>query len=253
MHVKNGTDDVEESSTGIIYVDSTDLELINAGNNQIIGIRFTGVDIPKGATITNAYLQFKVDETSSTSTKLFIQGEASSNAPAFTKTTRNVSSRLKTSKIVNWLPVSWLKLGVAGVDQRTPNLAPIIQEIINQSGWATGNSMVLIITGSGKRVAQAFENNPAGAPVLHIEYSVTASAASNATMTATTIPTGSPTASPTVVSTVVSPTVTQLPPTLSNTETSVPPTITAVPTETLIPPTITAVPTETPTEAPATP
>ncbi len=229
-----------------MYLDSTDLELINAGNNQVIGIRFTSVNIPKGATITNAYLQFKVDETSSTTTKLSIQGEARSNAPAFTKTARNVSSRLKTSKIVSWIPISWLKLGATGADQRTPNLAPIVQEIVNQSGWTTGNSMVLIITGSGKRVAQAFENNPAGAPILHIEYSVAASAASNSTMTATTIPTGSPTASPTVVSTVVSPTVTQLPPTLSNTETSVPPVSTTVPTETPIPPTITTVPTETP-------
>jgi hypothetical protein len=229
-----GTDDVEESSTGIMYLDSTDLELINAGNNQVVGIRFEGINIPKGATITNAYLQFKVDETSSTTTKLSIQGEASSNAPTFTKTAHNISSRPKTSNIVNWVPISWLKLGAAGTDQRTPNLAAIVQEIVNQSSWTTGNSVVFIITGSGKRVAQAFENNSSGAPVLHIEFSLGASATSIPTMTATTIPTGTPTASPTVISTTESPTVTQLPSTLNNTETPIPPTIAIVPTETPI-------------------
>ena len=143
---------------------SSDLELVYDGNNQVVGMRFRGVNIPKGATITSAYLQFKVDETSSEVTTLSIQGEASSKAAVFTSTRRNLSSRLRTTNAVSWSPPSWLTFGAAGMDQRTPNLSSIVQEIVNQTDWVSGNSMVMIITGSGHRVAKAYEVDPAGAP-----------------------------------------------------------------------------------------
>lgn len=172
LRVAKGMDDVEESSSGIMYTNSSDLELVYDGNNQIVGMRFSGVNIPKGAVITNAYLQFKVDEISSEATTLFIKGERSSNALAFTNTARNLSTRLRTTKAVSWSPFSWKIIKAVGTGQRSPNLAPVIQEIVNQTGWTVGNSLVMIITGSGRRVAEAFEVDPGGAPLLHIEYTV---------------------------------------------------------------------------------
>ena len=42
---------------------SSDLELINDnGDDQIVGMRFTGVEVPRRATITSAWIQFQVDE-----------------------------------------------------------------------------------------------------------------------------------------------------------------------------------------------
>jgi hypothetical protein len=155
-----------------MYTNSSDLELVYDGNNQVVGMRFSGVSIPKGATITNAYLQFKVDETSTEATTLSIKGERSPNALAFTNTARNLSTRLRTTKAVSWSPSSWKTLKVMGAGQRSPNLAPVIQEIVNQTGWTSGNSLVMIITGSGHRVAEAYEVDPGGAPLLHIEYTI---------------------------------------------------------------------------------
>ena len=174
VRVVKGADDVEESSAGSMYINSGDLELVYDSSNQVVGIRFVGVNVPKGATITNAYLQFQVDEASSGVTTLSIQGEASSNALAFASTARNVSSRLKTTNTVSWSPSSWLTLGAMGTAQRTPNLAPVVQEIVSRSSWVTGNSLVMMITGSGVRVAEAYEIDPAGAPLLHIEYTMPA-------------------------------------------------------------------------------
>lgn len=170
VRVAKGADDVEENSTGVMYMDSSDLELVYDGTNQVVGMRFPSLNIPKGATITNAYLQFKVDETSSEVTSLAIQGELSSNALAFTTTNRNVSTRLRTTSSISWLPVKWLTLGATGADQRTPNLTALVQEIVNQANWASGNSLVVIITGTGHRVAEAYEIDPGGAPLLHVEY-----------------------------------------------------------------------------------
>ncbi|MEE9423975.1 MAG: SBBP repeat-containing protein [Methylococcales bacterium] len=84
--VAASSDDAEENtSTGKIDRGSSDLELVDQGrNNQLVGIRFNGLNIPQGATITNASIQFQADETHSGVTTLLIKGEATDNALTFT-------------------------------------------------------------------------------------------------------------------------------------------------------------------------
>lgn len=171
VRINDGVDDAEQSATGAVNLTSTDLELVTDRNNQTVGLRFNGINIQRGVTITNAYIQFKVDEISTDATNLTIHGEASNNAAFFTTATNNISSRAKTTASVAWNPASWNTVGAAGVDQRTSNIASVIQEIINRPGWESGNSIATIITGTGKRVAKAYNGDIAGAPLLHIEYS----------------------------------------------------------------------------------
>ena len=160
-----------KSADGTVSLTSTDLELINDGDNQTVGMRFAGLTIPPGATIKTAYLQFKVDETTSEATSLTIQGQAIDTAPTFTTATRNISLRPKTTAAVSWTPLAWTTLDEAGPAQRTPDLYSVLQEIVNRPGWVGGNAVVLIITGTGKRVAKAYDEDHAGAPLLHVEYS----------------------------------------------------------------------------------
>jgi hypothetical protein len=129
-------------------------------------MRFNGVDIPQGAMIVNAYLQFQVDETSSVATLLTIEGEDIDNAATFISSTGNISSRTRTAAAVPWSPVPWTTVGEAGPDQRTPNMASVIQEIVNRPGWSDGNSLVVIITGTGTRWAESYDGDPDGAPSL---------------------------------------------------------------------------------------
>jgi hypothetical protein len=235
VRVSSGNDDVEEYASGGMYMDSSDLELIYDQSAQVVGIRFTGVNIPKGVEITNAYIQFKVDETSSQTIRLIVNGEASANASAFANTSRNVSKRLRTSNNVAWSPLAWTKTGEMGTSQRTPNLKPIIQEIVNQSIWNPGNSIVIIITGSvGKRVAQSFEGNSSGAPLLHVEFSMLANTTlAPITATFTPVPTQllpSPTMAATATGIIIP------------TNTAVPTLVTLSPTGAVIAPTETPVP-----------
>jgi hypothetical protein len=62
-------------------------------------------------------------------------------------------------------------VGQTGAAQRTPDISSIIQEVVDRSGWSSGNSLVLIITGSGERVAESYNGDRNGAPLLHVEYS----------------------------------------------------------------------------------
>lgn len=166
-----GQDDVEERSTGSISFSSSDLDLVNDGakTGQTIGMRFTDIQIPHGSVVVNAWIQFQADEVQTGATSLIIHGEATDDAAAFTSTRFDVSSRAKTSASVNWVPEGWLTIGEAGAAQRTPNLAAIIQEIIDRPGWFSSNDLVLTISGTGERTAEAFEGAAGAAPLLHIE------------------------------------------------------------------------------------
>ena len=257
IRIRTGNDDVEEYSSGWVYLNSTDLELVYDINSQVVGLRFVGVNIPKGAIITNAYIQFKVDELTSETISLQIRGEANANAPAFTIKSRNVSSRLRTKNVVTWSPAPWKKVGTSGADQATPNIAPVIQEIVNQPGWATGNSLVITMTGNtGKRVSKSFESDAAGAPLLHVEFNGATSSPTVGilpTQTPTTATIFTPTATLPLPSATVPVATTQAvasPATLSPTETPSPippsPTPTVAVTETIV-----ALPSETPTATPS--
>ncbi|HET6160341.1 MAG TPA: Ig-like domain-containing protein [Dongiaceae bacterium] len=171
--VASGLDDVEQRATGSMYMNSSDLELVDdAGATQKVGIRFTGIDIPTGALITKAYLQFQTDEVGSATTSLLLRGEDADDAAAFASTSNNVSAGATTDAAAAWNPPAWTKAGEAGLAQRSPDLATIVQEIVARPGWRAGNDMAFIITGSGTRTAEAFESNAAAAPLLHIEYTL---------------------------------------------------------------------------------
>src|SRR3954454_2162001 len=165
-----GADDAEEFATGSMYLTSSDLELVYDGSNQRVGIRFTNVTIPKGATITKAYLQFEAKETQSEATSLAIQGQAADNAATFTSASGNISTRARTGSSISWTPPAWTLVGETGANQRSPDLSPAIQEILNRNNWASGNALALIITGTGHRTAWAYDGKTASAPLLHIEY-----------------------------------------------------------------------------------
>jgi hypothetical protein len=99
-----------------------------------------------------------------------IEGENVDDAEGFIAASGNISSRSRTLAAVPWSPVPWTIVGEAGPDQRTPNIASVIQEIVNRPGWASGNSLVVIITGTGERTAESYNGDSAGAPLLHVEY-----------------------------------------------------------------------------------
>lgn len=166
-----GADDVEERvSDGRISLDSNDLELIYDRRDQLVGMRFTGIPVPHGAAILDAYVQFQVDEVSTGAVTLTLKAEASDDAAPFTPLARDLSLRPRTSAAVSWSPPDWTTVGAAGSAQRTPTLASVIQQVVDRPGWAAGNDLVLVVTGSGRRVAESYEGGAAKAPLLVIQY-----------------------------------------------------------------------------------
>ena len=186
VRVATGSDDAEEFTTDIVGnvgvdLTSSDLELtrdISSTRNQVVGIRFAAVDVPAGATIVAASIQFtaKLDATanpptSPATTLLNVRAEATDNPATFAATSPNVSARPTTTASVAWGNVPlWPTADAAGPDQRTPSLVPLVQELVDRRGWARGNAMVFVISGTGTRSAHSFNGMAAGAPLLHVEY-----------------------------------------------------------------------------------
>jgi hypothetical protein len=170
VRVSASSDDAEEDTSGNMDLTSSDLELIRESTDQLVGMRFNNMPIPQGATIVSATIQFQVDETTSETTTLTIQGQDIDNAPTFTSSNGNISSRARTTASVGWSPPPWNSVGQAGPDQRTPDISAVIEEIVARPGWSSGNSLVIIITGSGKRVAESYNGVSSAAALLHVEY-----------------------------------------------------------------------------------
>jgi hypothetical protein len=169
VRVAASGDDAEEKPSGSVDTTSTDLELVFDGSVQTVGIRFAGLAVPRGATITSAYVQFTADESQSEATSLSIQGEAADNAAGYARTTRNITTRARTSAAASWAPTPWTAGQVAAA-QRTPDLSAVVQEVVNRPGWASGNALALVVTGSGHRTAKSFDGAAAQAPLLHVEF-----------------------------------------------------------------------------------
>ena len=175
VQISSGANDVEESgANGSMYSTSSDLELVHdtyqSKGNQKVGMRFENVAVPIGATITKAYVQFTTDENNNRPGGVTIRGEASANSAPFTSTPFNVSSRVKTSAFVAWMPPSWNVVGQSSTAQQTSDISSVVQEIVNTNGWTSGNALTLIVEGTGRRVAESYDGTPSAAPVLHVEY-----------------------------------------------------------------------------------
>ena len=164
--VASPEDDAEEGEDGAVGLGSSDLELTEDGGGQTVGIRFANLPLARGTKIRGAYLQFTCDEPSSGTTSLIISGEAADSAASFQAESHDVSSRPRTQAEVSWRPEPWTRTGERGPAQRSPDIASILQEIVNRDGWAPGSAAAFIITGVGKRVAVSMQ--PPGADAVRL-------------------------------------------------------------------------------------
>jgi len=184
--ISASTDDAEQRlSNGRIYARSGDLEMpYDRGNLQMNGLRFTGIKIPRGATIIDASIEFEVDRQISGDVSLTIQGESAGNAQTFGNNRWNISNRGRTGAQVSWdnIPnaAKNSKLTAGG-------LGSIVQEIVNRGDWSADNAMAFLFTrksGSSYRAFETVDSEPVNAAKLRIEYESTTNNAEPTVITA---------------------------------------------------------------------
>ena len=130
------------------------------------GFRFTNVTIPSGAQINQANLRLYTRDFHG-DVSLLVSAEDVDNAENFL--TDPVSNRLGTTAQVNWSltpAVGW---------NQSPNLASLIQEIIDRDNWQAGYSLNLLLHNTGSNGAwavNAYDNLPSEAATLIVTYTL---------------------------------------------------------------------------------
>lgn len=181
--ISASSDDAEEALNAGYnnWNSSSDLELvhdrIDNGGEQLVGMTFRDIDIAPGKVIANAYIEFVCDEiiNGTADAYFLIWGHLTPNSEGFAAPFV-ISNRPKTEVKVPWEPEPW---DAGGQKIQTANIAPILQELIDQEGWVAGNAVEIIIgvdpdkpAFTGVRCAESYDGSPLAAPLLHIEIAV---------------------------------------------------------------------------------
>ena len=100
-----------------------------------------------------------------------IKGEAADDAATYAGTATNISTRSLTTASAAWNPGAW---GTASERHDTTDLSAVVQEIVNRSGWNSGNALAFVVDGvSGGRVsAESYDGDidPGLAARLFVRY-----------------------------------------------------------------------------------
>jgi 3-phytase len=148
--VKAAEDD--ESIVGGGPAESTDSLVMGSGSE--VTLTFYGLEVPSGATLRSAHVQFTAGAVQESPVVLSIVVDGGE------------------SNVVTWAPGPWGEQGQRGALQQTPDLSAIIREAISSSGLGRDTPLTLRIRaeGGGQRTALSFEAGPAGAPSLRLEF-----------------------------------------------------------------------------------
>ncbi len=153
-----------ERNNGLIEFVDEPLDLTARGST--VAVRFDKVDVTSGAHIADTYLELAVAAHDTPPAELVIQAELAADAAPLGPDSGDLSRRQRTIASVNWHPGT----GAAGGGrERSPNLAPLLEEVFAQSGWRPGNAVVLLIRGCGRRAGHLSDKSEYAAPRLYVE------------------------------------------------------------------------------------
>ncbi len=168
VRVNASADDASQTGTTVDLSSSS----LNLANDDWVGQRFTDVTVPQGSYIISAYVTLTASAHDSGKFSTSIYGESVDDSTAFTTAGSNISNRARTSAVVTWSTSgNWKSGNVVS----SPDLRTVVQEIVNRSGWVSGNNLsILFQKGQDNRHVCSYDGDPSQAPLLHIEYVVVA-------------------------------------------------------------------------------
>lgn len=164
--ISSNDDNLEETTRGY---DSTGAELtFYSYYNSYIGIRFENVNIPQGATITEAYLEFTAyDSYSNSNASMLIRGIDEDDVDDFSSSRRyRLRDTPKTSG-VTWTMPNFRRRN----DIQSPDVSSIVSHITSRGSWQPGNALGFVLSDfTSYRGAYSARDRPSYAPRLVVKY-----------------------------------------------------------------------------------
>lgn len=139
-------------------------------NTRTTGLRFQTVNIPQGATITRATLNFVPASSDDRTVSFNVAAEASDNASDFSGA--DFTGRPVTNA-TTWTPAPWRTANPPVYTEGGADVTTQVQAVVNRSGWCGNNAMAFMLTptgGDGSRTAVSLDGNDGFKPTLSISY-----------------------------------------------------------------------------------
>ena len=121
-------------------VSITDDPIITSSGAHWVALRFTSVAIPQGATITVADLRVDVLNTANDDPNWTTHAELAVNSAALTTANDSIETRSLTTASANWN-----NTGIGAGMRSHPDLSAVIEEVVGQGSWASGNALTIIV------------------------------------------------------------------------------------------------------------
>ncbi|MDZ7841006.1 MAG: PilC/PilY family type IV pilus protein [Gammaproteobacteria bacterium] len=135
---------------------------------QQIGLRFNNVQVPQGATIDSAHLEFTVDGATTEPGNLTIEIEDNVSPVTYSNNANETISGRTYSGSVPWTTDVW---GTIGETKQSSDISSLISTVTNKQAWCGGGSLAFRITGTtARQIAEAWDKGGSGAPTLRVEY-----------------------------------------------------------------------------------
>jgi len=121
-------------------VDTSDTDEVSSGHTDWFAFRFQSIAVPQGVTIDSATLQIYVHNSSYDDPRVDIHANDVDSATELQAgATSDISSRALTTAATDWdddsIGTGW---------KSAPDIASVIQEIVNREGWSSGNDLMII-------------------------------------------------------------------------------------------------------------
>jgi hypothetical protein len=179
--IQTGNDDGYKVGSGSWQGTSNIIETGRDTNDIITALRFTGVTISSGSTISNATITIRFNSGLNNSQTLKVYGIDEDNTETFSS---DPTARSQTTANVSWSVTGGES---SGTDVVSPNISSVIQEIIDRGGWSSGNAIGLFINNNGSEYAHdwiSYEGSIDYCALLSITY--TSGTTTSVTTTSTT-------------------------------------------------------------------
>lgn len=152
-------DDGFVTNTGTLSATTTGAVFAVSASGYSGFIRFSSVSVPQGAMISSASMSISSWKATASGPQCTLSAVASDN-PSTPASGSSVTGATSTVASVAW--------SNASVQNVTPDLSAVIQEIVNRPGWVSGNAIMILVRGiSGSGSLQA----NAQAETLSVTYS----------------------------------------------------------------------------------
>ena len=173
--IESNEDDAQQNDSGDVELYNDTMRISDPSNldersdASLMALRFTDLNIPRGADITKAQLRMVSPRTGQRNDSLLISAERADNSEPFSGNNGELSDRWRdrTDEEISWPLEEWVNQDKPGL---SADIQSVVEEITSRDGWCGGNALTLLLTGEDNKIIYTHDHDQWLAPMLIVEY-----------------------------------------------------------------------------------